>query len=402
MHGPRARTSARSRTRDRGRDHRAEHDRPLERQPRLGQRAPDPRQQQQRVEQAGRARGAAGWSRPAPRTLFVARRDAELALVVRTATAHEVGPCTSTPFCSAMPPRRIFSCCWHAPEYPARPAPVTIGTRVSTRHIPTRLAWGGGRATDRGRRCRRPTRRVAQELHAELEVVDGNPLVGRVDQPRGELGAHRPQREEAVGDRAERLAQPVRVGEPGDADRRQPRARLDLGDERLDRRPERRAELRARAALAVAPLELVVALAEPRPQRPRSASASVCPGRSRQSTVTSQRPGMTFRFCDAAIIVGATVIPSSGSTISAATGSIARAAASASLGRRHRVGRRASRNPSVSGISTGSGANAPSRSISRAALTSALSAIPGIEPWPLRPWTRRTNGELRFSADEQR
>ena len=27
----------------------------------------------------------------------------------RTATAHDVGPCTRTPFWSAIPPRRIFS-----------------------------------------------------------------------------------------------------------------------------------------------------------------------------------------------------------------------------------------------------------------------------------------------------
>ena len=37
-----------------------------------------------------------------------------------------------------------------------------------------------------------PLRHVAQEAGPELEVLDGNPLVRRVDQPRRQLGAHRP------------------------------------------------------------------------------------------------------------------------------------------------------------------------------------------------------------------
>ena len=49
-------------------------------------------------------------------------------------------------------------------------------------------------------------------------------------------------------------------------------------------------------------------------------------------------------------------------------------------------------------LQLGSGRYADSRSISRAALTSALSAIDGSDAWPLRPWTRRTNGEVIFSA----
>ena len=40
--------------------------------------------------------------------------------------------------------------------------------------------------------------------------------------------------------------------------------------------------------------------------------------------------------------------------------------------------------------------------MSRAAFTSALSAIPGIDACPLRPRTRSTNGELIFSAVEAR
>ena len=42
--------------------------------------------------------------------------------------------------------------------------------------------------------------------------------------------------------------------------------------------------------------------------------------------------------------------------------------------------------------------NAPSRSISGAALTSALSAIAGIDACPLRPCTRSRNGDVIFSA----
>jgi hypothetical protein len=49
----------------------------------------------------------------------------------------------------------------------------------------------------------------------------------------------------------------------------------------------------------------------------------------------------------------------------------------------------------------GSGSYSPSAWMYRAALTSALSAIPGIEACPLRPLTRRTNGEDIFSAVAQ-
>ena len=48
-------------------------------------------------------------------------------------------------------------------------------------------------------------RRMTQEAHAELEIGHRHPLVGRVDQPCRGLGVHRPRREEAVGDGAERL-----------------------------------------------------------------------------------------------------------------------------------------------------------------------------------------------------
>ena len=80
---------------------------------------------------------------------------------------------------------------------------------------------------------------------------------------------------------------------------------------RVDRVPERRLERRARAARGLDPLELVVALAEHPADDPLGVRRRL-PGRSRESTVTSQTLGITFRFCDASIIVGDYVGPSSG------------------------------------------------------------------------------------------
>ena len=119
------------------------------------------------------------------------------------------------------------------------------------------------------------------------------------------------------------------------------------------------------------------------------------------STVISQSAGITFRLSEACAIVGAHVIPSSGSISSPASGAIARAAVSAS-GAGGTSPSSACRKPSTSGISRGSTENDPSRSTSGAAFASALSAIPGIDAWPLRPCTRSMNGELIFSAVEQR
>ena len=157
-----------------------------------------------------------------------------------------------------------------------------------------------------------------------------------MDQPGGEVGVHRLQREEAVRDGAEGLPQPVGVGE---ARRRRsaPAARRARARRRTPRSPPTAAcRARSAAALTAPPFDLVVAFAEPCSETD-SASCSSWPGRSRQSTVTSQRPGITFRFCDASIIVGATVSPSSGSTISAATGSICTSGRERTGGRRHAV-----------------------------------------------------------------
>ena len=78
-----------------------------------------------------------------------------------------------------------------------------------------------------------------QSVDAELEVVDRDSLIGRVDEPRGELDVHRLLREEAVGDRAEGLPHPVGVGEAGTDERHEAGARA------RSRRPSSRAPTRA-------------------------------------------------------------------------------------------------------------------------------------------------------------
>ena len=167
------------------------------------------------------------------------------------------------------------------------------------------------------------------------------PLVGGVDQARGELHLHRPHREEAVRDRAERLAEPVRVREAGAAERRQLGSRLGLLDPGGDRVPERRVERRARAARALDRLEVVVAASPSSSRMIGSTSSGVWPGSSRRSTTSSHVPGITLRRSDASIIVGESVNESSGSIVSTASGSTAASRASTSSARRllaqHRV-----------------------------------------------------------------
>ena len=110
---------------------------------------------------------------------------------------------------------------------------------------------------------------------------------------------------------------------------------------------------------------------------------------------------MTLRLFEAVIIVGETVGESSGSIIAAAAGSTpAQPRAPGRVGGTEP--QTASRNAATSGISCRLGLERRMRSISPAALTSALSAIEGSDAWPLRPWTRRTKGELIFSAVAQR
>ena len=166
---------------------------------------------------------------------------------------------------------------------------------------------------------------------AELEVVDRDALVRRVDQPRRELGSIVAHREEAVRDGAERLAQPVAVGEPGDADRaaRPPRAR----PPRRSSRPRPRAASRAASACRRGPRST---RARSRPRRARSRSRRLDLGlrlAGQEAAVDddlAERAGSRSACCEAEIIVGESVSESSGSSSSAAAGRSSRASSSAS------------------------------------------------------------------------
>ena len=94
---------------DGAREHRGEHARLLERQLRLGQAPLAARAGRRSPRRAARARAGSG-SRSCCRSSRL-RSAATFSVPSgrRTAHAHEVGPCTSTPFRSAIPPRRSFS-----------------------------------------------------------------------------------------------------------------------------------------------------------------------------------------------------------------------------------------------------------------------------------------------------
>ena len=114
------------------------------------------------------------------RNVFSADATFTLPSSVRIAHAQACGPCTSTPFASAMPPSLIFS------------SPVTSRSR--------------GAAGDplRSRRTAQLSGGVNEEPRPELEIVHRGTLVRGMDEPRGEIRVHGPHREEAVRDRAER------------------------------------------------------------------------------------------------------------------------------------------------------------------------------------------------------
>ncbi len=122
-----------------------------------------------------------------------------------------------------------------------------------------------------------------------------------------------------------------------------------------------------------------------------SICAGVWPGSRRQSTSRSTSAGMTLRLCEAVIIVGENVGASNARTTSPVISSSARrrstmSAVGGSSPRTVRV------NASTSCWTCCSGWYAAMRSISVAALTSALSAIDGIDACPERPLTRILNG----------
>src|SRR5205085_1940066 len=126
------------------------------------------------------------------------------------------GPCTSTPFGSAIPPSRIFS---------SAIAPSVVAS-----------AENGLRG-------------VPQPPDAELEILYRNPFVGRVDERVSHVHGQRPRREEPVANGPERLAQPVAVSEADAGERSRTRPRVLLGDELLHGPPQRSVERGAGAAL---------------------------------------------------------------------------------------------------------------------------------------------------------
>ena len=98
-------------------------------------------------------------------------------------------------------------------------------------------------------------------------------------------------------------------------------------------------------------------------------------------------------------MVGDNVSDSSGSTISAKNSPISFACASARAGDAGRSPVTASSSASTSGVKRCSGTYSPSAVISGAALTSALSAMPGIEACPLPPAHAQPEGRAHLLRD---
>ena len=136
-------------------------------------------------------------------------------------------------------------------DRPRSRGPVVPRRSAASCQAPTGGRGDGARST----RKRVPSSRSSTGIRSSAEWTRSD----------GQLGRHRPHREEAVRDRAEGLAQVVAVREAREHDRRErPRPGPPRSTQRCDRLPERRVERRARPADALDPLELVVALAETR------------------------------------------------------------------------------------------------------------------------------------------
>ena len=84
-----------------------------------------------RLERAAPGRGAAARSRASRCSRLRSAATFSSPSSVRTAQAHDVGPCTSTPFASAIPPRRILSAiaCQGSRRRPPRAAPAAAERR---------------------------------------------------------------------------------------------------------------------------------------------------------------------------------------------------------------------------------------------------------------------------------
>ena len=186
---------------------------------------------------------------------------------------------------------------------------------------------------------------------------------------------------------------------PATADRHRARAGLALGDERLDRVPERRVERRARAALRLEELELVLDVAAE-----HRADHRLDPVR----VLARQQPAVDGDLAERRNHVALVARRRSSSARRSARAAARRARrrsgprlarrSSRDRRRRHLAEHRAKKRLDLRAAAAAPGRNATSRSISGAAFTSALSAIAGIDAWPERPCTRRRNGALIFSA----
>ena len=226
---------------------------------------------------------------------------------------------------------------------------------------------------------------MIEKLDAELEVGHGDPLVGRVDEGRASsdsislIGknpyATVPKRVRSQWLSVKPGTQIGTTAAPGSSSaRRTTRSPAQSGVSIGERVPP---------SALLAPLELVVVAAEP-PAMSASISCWVSPGRSRQSQSISQRPGITLRFSDAADLRWARSSSGAAARPSPRPDGIDRAqpgrapppAEAPDRGRSR--GRRSSRAAAASASRA-----SPIRSSNGAAFTRALSAMPGIEAWPL-------------------
>ena len=152
---------------------------------------------------------------------------------------------------------------------------------------------------------------------------------------------------------------------PAHAHRREPARPARARRRTLDRRPERRAERRARAAVAA---RATRSRSRPSPSHVAHDRLGLLLGLARQEAAVDGH--LAARRDDVALLrrvrssSATTVMPSSGSTISAASGSIARASVSASPARRHVVADRRRGSPPSRASAAARRANSPSRSIS--------------------------------------
>ena len=205
---------------------------------------------------AGPRRSRAGHVRATK--ALAAGSDLQLPLGVRTASPRPSGR-GQTRTWSAIPPRRILSSSW---KEPAADRP---GDRAQEVHAEPH---------------------VVRRIHSSAEWIAGPRAPGSSSD-----------REEPVGDRAERLrsqcesVKPRRTSAPAGRRARAPRRSAGPPTKRCAER---------RALPPWPPRHSSSSESSPATSASTvSASSSVWPGSSRQSTVTSQRPGMTFRFVEA-------------------------------------------------------------------------------------------------------